>query len=230
MTDPAGTPESTDKGEKPDDSKVEVSAQFKDEALRVWKPAAEKVNQLEKELADKNERLSRLEQLAYSGGQKATDPAAEAYAQAMEQAKFDPVAQLAVDSANRAVRNEMELWLANELLSVPDSKKKQVAGLIRNAGYRMGADQALTLVTDPETKTLAEKLADAQKELDRLRNTKPNGTSPASTVPSLAGDDDGKTPESIKLSEYTEVLKQGGPRARALMQAVGTNKTKLIRE
>ena len=230
MTEQAGTPEVTPAGEKPDDSKVEVSAQFKDEALRVWKPAAEKVNQLEKELQERDERLKRLEQLAYGGGAKATDPSAEAYAQAVQQAEFDPVARLTVENTKKAMVAQAEAWLGNELLSVPESKRKQVAGLIRNAGYQMGAQDALNLVTDPETKTLAEQLAELKKENDRLKNAKPNGTSPSAAMPASASADDGKVQDSIKMSEYVAILQAGGDRARELKQAVGSNKTKLIRE
>jgi hypothetical protein len=241
----AGTPEAgkddTQKGGTPepvkdDSGQVTVSAQFKKEALENWKPAAEERNQLKKELEQAQQQLARL---AYAG-QQATDPDAEAYKQALVQAEYDPVARLAVISANKAVKAEAEQWLTDELDNLGDSlttaKRKQVAALIRANNYQLSGDRALKLVTDPDSKTLAERLAEKEAELDRLKNARPNGVSPASVTPANGNADEGRIPESIKKSDYLAALQraqapdateQDKKTARALKQAIGGNKTKL---
>ena len=201
------------------------------EALK-WKQKAEDYNRLEQQLRDREARMSQLEQLAYGGGRQATDPYAEALAQAVEAAKYDTVAQVAVSAERRAVTAEAERWLSDELLNndVPKSKHEQVKYLVRNAGYQMGVHQALGLVTDPESRTLAQQLATTQAELERLKGARPNGSSPGFAAPSTASADDGKVGESITPQEYAAVLKQGGARAVELMASVGSGKTKLVRE
>ena len=213
---------------KDDSGQVTVSAQFKKEALESWKPKAEQYNKAEAELAAANARVQELERIAYGGGaRQATDPRAELVAQLQAQAQYDPVAQATLLNMQETLEAKAEVWLAQQLQEVPKEKREQVAHLIRNAGYQMGAERALSLVTDPESKTLHDKLAEMQAELDRLKTSKPNGTSPGSVVPATAGQEDGGIQETIKASEYAATLKAGGDRARALKIAVGSGKTKL---
>ena len=207
------------------------------EALK-WKQKAEDYNRLEQQFRDRESRMAQLEQLAYGGGRQATDPYAEALAQAVEASKYDPVAQVAVSAERRAVTAEAERWLADELLThdVPKSKQEQVKYLVRNAGFQMGVQQALGLVTDPEARTLAQQLAETQAELNRLKGSKPNGTSPGFAAPSTASADDGKVMESIPRGEYLSIISKGSQngasedereKARTLMRAVASNKTRL---
>lgn len=225
-----GTPVAGQDGSGQDEQKWQ-------EALK-WKQKAEDYNRLEQQLREREQRMAQLEQLAYGGGRQATDPYAEALAQAVEAAKYDPVAQVAVSAERRAVTAEAERWLSDELLNhdVPKSKQEQVKYLIRNAGYQMGVQQALGLVTDPESRTLAEQLAATQAELNRLKGAKPNGSSPGFAAPSTASADDGKVKEVMPRDEYLDIVQRGNQkgasaedveRARTLMKAVASNKTKL---
>ena len=117
-----------------------------------------------------------------------------------------------------------------QLMYVPQNKRDKVANIVRTAGYQMGINDALNLVTDPETKTLAQQLAELKNENERLRSAKSNGISPSAAVPSSSNADDGRTKQTIPFTEYAAILKQGGPRASELMQAVGNGTTKLVRE
>ncbi len=229
----AGTP-----AVAPDDSKAGtqgqtsgdgsgLNAQQQKEYLTL-KQKAEDYNKLAREKEELAARLAAAEQVV-SMGPRATDPRAERRALLQAQSEYDPAAAVALEALNNTEVLGAELWLSNELHGVPDSKKAQVAQLIRNSRYQMSASQALNLVTDPETLTLTERLSEAQKEIDRLKNAKPNGVSPANAVPATAsaGDDGGFQPE-IKRSEYIARLKAGGDAAKELMKAVGNNKTKLV--
>jgi len=231
----AGTPPSPDDrsntgtpGTGQDDSGL--NAQQKSEWMAL-KQKAEQFNRMEQELAASNARATELERIAYGGGaRQATDPRAALVAQAQEQAQYDPIAQLALQNTRDNLEMKAELWLANQLLSVPAAKQAQVSALIKNAGYQMDASYALQLVTDPEANTLKEQLATTRAENERLRGAKPNGYSPASAVPATVSEDDGPNRETILMSEYIAALNQGGDKARAIMQAVGSGKTKLVRE
>ena len=217
----------TQEAQKPEDS-VTVSAQFKKEALESWKPAAEKANKLERELEVERARIKDLERLAYGGGAgQATDPNAELVAQLREQAQYDPVARAALMSIESNARTEAELWLARQLPEVSQQKREKAFALVRLSGYQMSPDQALSVVSDPDAGRMAEELGQLKQENERLKGARPSGVSPATTTPSA---DTGAQVESMKMSEYLTVMQQGGERARALMQAVGSNKTKLVRE
>lgn len=229
---PSGTPEVTPQpeGEKPDDSKtVTVSEQFKKEALESWKPAREEANRLKQELDAERARREALERVAYAGGRQATDPRTALVQQLQEQAQYDPLAQAALINMQESLEAKAEVWLANELIDIPDTKRSQVAALVRSQGYQLSPQAALKMVTDPESGTLAEKLAALTAENERLKSAKPHGISPAAASPSNASADDGRTPESVTVTEYAAILQQGGDKARALKQAIGSNKTKLVR-
>jgi hypothetical protein len=207
----------------------ERDAQKWKEAL-VWKQKAEEYNKVAEELAAERARAQELERIAYGGGRQATDPRAELVLKLKEQAQFDPASEAALYAMREVETTKAELWLANGLLSIPEAKREQVAYLVRNAGYQMSPQQALSVVTDPEAKTLAEKLKELTLENERLKGARPNGVSPAAATPASASADDGRARETIKMSEYVAILQRGGDEARALKQAVGSNKTKLVRE
>ena len=69
-----------------------------------------------------------------------------------------------------------------------------------------------------------------EQENERLKSSRPNGVSPAAATPASANRDDGQVQETIKRSDYLAALKRGDDNARALMQAVGTNTTRLIND
>ena len=204
-----------------------LNAQQQKEYLTL-KQKAEDYNKLAKDKAELEARLAAAEQMA-SMGPRATDPMTELKSTLRAQAEYDPASKAALVSMAQNEQLAAELWLANEIVGVPEGKKPQVMQLIRNSGYQMSAQYALSLVTDPDTLTLNERLAEAQKEIERLKGAKANGVSPATTVPatSSAGDD-GNSPKEVKRSEYIAILNAGGDKARALMQSVGTNKTRLV--
>lgn len=202
-------------------------AQKWEEALK-WKQKAEDYNKITKELEETRQALMQTQQM-FSTANRATDPMTELRSTLQAQAEYDPASKAALVAMRQNEHLAAELWLSNELLKVPDAKKSRVADLIRNSGYQMGAEGALSMVTDPETKTLAEKLAEAEKTIERLKNAKPNGSSPASAVPATSSaSEDGGSPKELKRSEYIARLKAGGDDARALMKAVGSNQTKLV--
>lgn len=231
----SGTPgtnqDGTVTGGTPVESKdgSEKDAQKWQEALK-WKQKAEEYNRLENELAVKNQQLEELARLAYSGGQAATDPNAELVKQLEEQANYDPVAKATLINMQQTAMVQAEAWLMQQLMYVPQNKRDKVANIVRTAGYQMNVNDALNLVTDPETKTLAQQLAELKTENERLRTAKSNGISPSAAVPSTTSADDGRVKQTIPFTEYAAILKQGGQRATELMQAVGNGSTKLVRE
>ncbi len=247
MTEAAGTPTPTpddttggtpDKG-KDDSGQVTVSAQFKKEALENWKPAAERANQLERQLQESQAQLAELARRAY-GGQAATDPRVELIAKLQEQAQYDPVAQATLMNMQDQAVTKADSWLANAMLEaeVPKAKQRAVAALVKANGYQMTVQDALNQVSDPEAKSLAEQLAEKTKELDRLKNAKPNGSSPAAAISANVDADEGRQ-ESIKRAEYVAVLRRAvAPgateeeveRARALKRSVGEGKRRLVEE
>jgi hypothetical protein len=205
-----------------------LNAQQKKEFLTL-KLKAEEYNKVEAR-AKELEAMLYAERAANSrGAGQATDPQAERLAALREASTYDPASWAALQSLEASARTEAEVWLTGQLMSVPDIKRDRVAGLVRQSGYRLGVSDALAMVTDPETKTLSEKLAEADKEIARLRGAKANGTSPANAVPATSSaDEGGGAQEEVKRSEYIATLNAGGPKARALMKAVGENKTKLV--
>lgn len=224
---PAGTPVAAT-----DDSGLNAQQQ---KEYMTLKQKAEDYNRLEAALREKNQQLEVLARRAYGGGQEATDPRVTLVEQLREQAQFDPVAQAALLNMEDAALARAEVWLGNELLKVPENKREGVADYIRTKGYQVGASYALNVLTDPDTKTLSQQLADTKAELDRLKGHKPNGTSPGFAAPASASADDGKVQETIKRAEYQDILATGSAkgaseaekdRARAIMRAVGSNRTK----
>lgn len=218
---PGGEPQAQNSG---DSDKVTVSAQFKEEALK-WKGKAEDYNKLKEERDALEAKTRELERLAYAG-KAATDPTEERIARLKEQAPFDPVAAATLDLMHENAINRAELWLSNELLNVPPAKRTQVAALIRNAQYQMGGQDALKLVTDPDTKTLEQQLADAKAEIERYKGSKQNGVSPGATIPSPV--DTGS--DSIKRADYLAILRAGGEKAVNLMKSVDVGKVKLVND
>ena len=232
-TEQAGTPatpnpENSDAGQggAPDGSGLNAQQQ---KEYMTLKQKAEEFNKLAEEKKALEAQLY-AERAAYSrGAGQATDPQAEMLAQLREQAAYDPVAKATLFNMQMTAQAQAEAWLSGQLVSVPEAKRERVAALVRNAGYRMDISDALSMVTDPETKTYAERLEEANREIARLKNAKPNGSSPASAVPATASaDEGGGVQEQVKRSEYIATLKAGGDKARALMQAVGSNRTKLV--
>lgn len=216
----AGTPEAAK-----DDSGLNAQQQ---KEWMTLKEKAQKFNQMEADLAAEKARREELERLAYSGGaRQATDPRAELVSQLQEQARYDPVAAATLMNMRDSLETKAEVWLSNELLRVPENKRTRVAALIRNSGFQMDASGALNVLEDPEAKTLAEQLAEMKAEVDRLKGAKANGASPAAVNPANASSDASRMTE-IKRSEYTAILRAGGPRATELMKAVGSNETKLV--
>lgn len=234
---PAGTPAidpsqsnaQSGGGEAGSSDQVTVSAQFKREALEHWKPAAEKVNRLESQLQEQQRRFDDLQRQVYGNGQAATDPDVELVRQLQEQAQYDPVARMTLRNTEMTLKAQAEAWLSQQLVNVPESKRPQVAEYIRAKGYQVDANHALNVLTDPDTKTLQSKLDEMQTELERLRGARPNGVSPSSAAPAVADAGDGKVKETVSPQEYAATLQAGGPRARALMDAVKAGQTKLVR-
>lgn len=200
-------------------------AQKWEEALK-WKQKAEDYNKVAREKEALEARYQELERLAYGrGAGQATDPTVELVTRLKEQAQYDDVAKATLLNMEMTAKAQAEAWLSGELASVPQNKRANVAALIRNVGYQMSVEQALSIVTDPESEASKARLAQLEAENERLRTARPNGSSPAMTTPSA---DDGRHLQTIKRSEYLAILQQGGDRAKELMQAVGNNKTRLV--
>lgn len=228
---PATTPENSNAGQgsgAADGSGLNAQQQ---KEFMTLKQKAEDFNKVKAERDTLEQRIVQMEQAIYSrGAGQATDPTADLVNQLREQAQYDPVARGTLLNMEMTVKAQAESWLANELVSVSAVKRDRVAGIIRNSGYQIGAAKAEEMVTDPETKSLADKLQEAENEIARLKNAKANGSSPASAVPSTASADDDGSAKEMKRSEYLSVLKQGGQRAHDLMKAVGENRTKLVQD
>ena len=244
MADQAGTPEATPESStaaKPEVAKDDSG--LNDQQKKEWmtlKQKAEQFNKLEAELAAERAKTEQLARLAY-GGQQATDPRIQRIAQLQEQAQYDPVAAEVLDTKREVLQIGAEKWLSDQMLEneVPRSKRESVAALIRANGYQMSVSDALSRVTDPDTKTLADQLTELRQENERLKNAKPNGVSPASVTPANVSADEGNDTTPIKLSEYTAALTKARSssatdadreRAAALMKAVGGGKKQLERD
>src|SRR6185503_4717357 len=244
MADVAGTPEATPESSpaaKPVEAKDDsgLNAQQKQEWMTL-KQKAEQFNKLEAELAAERAKTEQLARLAY-GGQQATDPRIQRIAQLQEQAQYDPVAAEVLDTKREVLQIGAEKWLSDQMLEneVPRSKRESVSSLIRAAGYAMSVQDALSRVTDPETKTLAGQLAALQQENERLKNAKPNGVSPASVTPANVNADDERNQSTIKASDYVNTLNRAGASdateaeraaARSLKMAVASGKTKMEKD
>lgn len=206
-----------------------LNAQQKKEWMTL-KQKAEDFNRLAEEKKMLEARVQQMERMGVGQGRgQATDPEADDIAALREQAAYDPMARELLRTKTDAALARAEAWLSDATASVQESKRDKVKAMIRNSGFQMSVAEATSFVTDPETKTLAESLEEARKEIDRLKNAKPHGTSPASALPATANADEGGGPaKEIKRSEYVAALRQGGQHAHDLMQAVSENRTKLI--
>ena len=230
----AGTPTPTPDGSEAgtpvapkDDSGL--NAQQQKEYLTL-KQKAEDYNKLEAAYREQQQHLQELSRRAYGGGQEATDPRVTLVQQLKEQAAYDPVAQATLLNMEDAAIARAEVWLGNQVANVPEAKRAQVADYIRTKGYQVDASYALNVLTDPETKTLAQQLAATQAELEKLKGHKPNGTSPGFAAPASASADDGKVDTTIRFTDYIATINAGGPKAVELQKAVGTNRTRIVRE
>jgi len=116
------------------------------------------------------------------------------------------------------VRAQAESWLAGQLVSVPEAKRAQVAALIRNSVYQMSVADALSVVTDPESATNKQRLAELEAENARLkeRGTQTHGVSPAAAQASSASE--AATKETMPWSDMSRTLKNGGAAAAALRE------------
>jgi hypothetical protein len=226
-TPPVISPENSQAGQADAGDGSGLNAQQQKEYMTL-KQKAEEFNKLAEEKKALEAQLYAERAANSRGAGQATDPRAELLAKLREAAPYDPASAAGLLSLEQAAINEAETWLMDAVSSIPEPKRGLVKGLIRSSQYQMPVDRALSLVTDPETKTYAEKLEDAQREIARLKNATKNGSSPASTVSAVSSADDVGTVKEIKRSEYIATLKAGGDDARALMQAVGSNRTKLV--
>jgi hypothetical protein len=227
---PAITPENSNAGQGSGVADGSgLNAQQQKEYMTL-KQKAEEFNKVKAERDTLEQRLAQMEAFVSRGAGQATDPTAELVNQLREQAQYDPVAKGTLMNMEMTAKAQAEAWLAGQLVSVPDAKRERVAAIIRNAGYQIGASQALEMVTDPDTKTLAERLQEAESEIARLKNAKPNGSSPASAVPSTASADETGTQTEMKRSEYVATLKRGGQAALDLMKAAGENRVRIVRD
>ena len=209
-----GTPAAAPEGSE---GQVTVSAQFKKEALESWKPKAEQFNKVEAENRALAAKLEEMQRIAYGGGlRQATDPEAEMIAQLQEQAAYDPTAKAALFALKKATIAEVELDLSEATAELPRQKRELVRQIIRNAKYQMGVDQALSLVSDPDTEDAKAKLAQAQAEIEQLKARPPlaNAASPAAATPT--GDAKVAGKETVPWSTIRATLKGGGEAARKM--------------
>jgi len=192
------------------------------EALK-WKQKAEEFNKVADEKKALEARLAEMERLAYArGAGQATDPTAEMIAKLREQAPYDPASQAALFNMEMTAKAQAEAWLANELLSVPESKRAQVAALVRGSTYQMSPNEALKLVTDPDASVAKNRLAELEAENARLREMakQPNGSSPSMTAPA---ESPGFNRESIPWSQAQATLRRGGAAAKELRDKMDSN-------
>ena len=222
-------PENSNAGQGGSPDGSGLNAQQQKEYMTL-KQKAEEFNKLAEEKKALEAQLYAERAANSRGAGQATDPQAAMLAQLREQATYDPVAAATLMNMQDNAVTRAEAWLSQQLFGVPDAKRDRVAALVRNSNYQLGVSDALAMVTDPETKTLAEKLAEAEATISRLKNAKPNGTSPASAVPATSSAGEDGTTTEMKHSEYLAALRAGGQRAHDLMKAAGENRLKLIRE
>jgi len=187
-----------------------------------WKAKAERVNDVERRLAEAEARLAAAQQVQYAQ-QAQADPTAQMVQQLRERAQYgdtDAIAQLSIMTLTAT--QQAENMLTKELVKrqVPSDLWDTVEGLVRQSGYRMPVEQAVQLARGREVPDLAKQLEAERKrreELERVLNARtvgnPTGGNPAATTPAAmsASDVPEMTPE-----EYVAALARGGPEAVAL--------------
>ena len=226
---PAAEPENsqeTGQAEAASDGSGQNAQQQKE--LMVWKQKAEEFNRVKQERDALEARLAQMERLAVSqGANQATDPEADEIAALRELASVDPVARATLRNKQEIWTARAEAWLAGQLLAVPEAKRSQVAALIRNANYQASVEEALAVVTDPESAVSKTRIAELEAENKRLkeRAVQPHGVSPATTQP--ASDAKVSSVENMPWSEASAILKAGGDRARELRDKMDTRKVKI---
>jgi len=182
-----------------------LNAQQQKEYLTL-KQKAEEFNKVKADLEAKERELAQLKANA-GGGTTATDQTPGFIQQLRESAGMGDVASQA------ALLNIYENWLNESTASVPESKRAQVKALIRNSGYQMSPDYALTLVTDPKAGELQKRVQELETENQQLKTAKPNGVSPAATGAASGSE---RSSEAMPWSEAKVILQGGGPRALEL--------------
>ena len=226
---PAVVPENSQPAgqDKPQADDSGLNAQQKKEYMTL-KQKAEDYNKLERRAAEAEARLAQMERLAVSQGAQATDPMADDIAALREAAAYDPAARITLKNLEMTARAQAEMGLIDSTAHLPASKREQVRALIRNSVYQMDADTALSLVTDPDTKTKDQRLEELEAENKRLkeRATKPSGVSPSTTQP--ASDASASTDvENMPWSEAQAILRDGGSRAKVLRDKMDSRGVKI---
>lgn len=208
-------------GQAGDDSERQVKPV--DPALAMeWKSKAERVNEVERRLAEAEARLAAAQQAQYAQ-QAQADPMAQMVQQLRERAQYgdtDAASQLATMTLVATQQAENQLTKEMYKRGVPSDLWDTVEGLVRQSGYRMGVDAAIQLARGREVPDLAKQLEAERKrreELERVLQQRTVGNStpgnPATTTPAAmsASDVPEMTPE-----EYVAALARGGPEAIAL--------------
>lgn len=187
-----------------------------------WKAKAERVNEVERRLAEAEAKLEAQRQAQYAQ-QAQADPMAQMVQQLRERAQYgDTDAQSQLALMTMTATQQAEGLLMKEMVKrgIPADKWDAVEGLVRQSGYRMSVDHALTLARGSEVPDLAKQLEAERKkreELERVLNQRTVGGgspgNPATTTPAAMSASD--VPE-MTVEEYTATLQRGGPEALAL--------------
>ena len=187
-----------------------------------WKAKAERVNDVERRLAEAEARLAAAQQAQYAQ-QAQADPMAQMVQQLRERAAYgDTDAQSQLALMTMTATQQAENLLTKEMIKrgVPSDLWDTVEGLVRQSGYRMGVDAAVQLARGREVPDLAKQLEAERKrreELERVLQQRTVGNStpgnPATTTPAAMSASD--VPE-MTAEEYAAALARGGPEAQAL--------------
>lgn len=223
---PAVAPENSEAGQAQAADGSGLNAQQQKEYMTL-KQKAEDYNKLEAKAKEMEARLAQMERLAVSQGrEQATDPVADDIAALREQAAYDPVARATLRSMREAAEAKAEAWLSRQVADVPVAKRAQVEELIRAYGYQINAQDALKLVTDPDSSTSQSRIAELEAENARLkeRAAQPHGVSPAAVTPATTSG--ATTKETMPWSEMSATLKRGGAAAAALREKMDSGAVK----
>lgn len=236
-TDPAqggGTPASGQDGREPSGKPADP------ELLRQWelKTSVENVNKVEaarrKAEEERDELRRRLEEAQRATyGQAQPSQYDTLVTNLRQEAAYDPVAAERLMVLETAAMSHREAALSTDmdLLGVPSQYKASVVKVIRESGYRIPLNQAISMVIPPENPEVASRLKSVEEENAKLRAQLNAQQSRPSAGPAWAGGSGGgvaRATTTITASEYRAALAEGGTRGATLKADVAANKVRIV--
>lgn len=186
-----------------------------------WKQKAERVNEVERRLAEAQAQLEAYQRQQYQQ-QAASDPMAAMLNELRQQAAYDPdkARELALWTVNATQQAELQAERALNRLGLTGQVRDMALQIHQQSGYRTPMEQCAQMARGQEVPDLAKQLEAERKrvqELEKVLNQRTVGGSsasiPSSTTPAAVSGDE--VPE-MTAEQYAAALARGGPEAIAL--------------